>query len=669
MISWTAQELRRRGRTRGSARVSATIWSAYFLLLCIQGASAQEDPSGGANSRPAQRVIQARTPSGSVAGMAEEDLADHWFRYRNYVANDLSERVAGELTELVALQKQAQIPRAIEISDAMVFEGYGYLDDGELDKARVMFNSAILLDRYQGEAYASLAWLSIRESSIAIWPFTKYSALALRYSAAAFWDRFALAANSVLLLAFGLSVGFTMLAVILVVKHGSLLYHDVHEAHASGRGSESRTRLLLAVVLGLPLILFMGVWWASCYWMLLLWVYLGARERALAIAMLVFALVLPAGTAVYRLLYTAYRDPAVQLLVASRSASDPRRLLQMLKSYTDRHPDDADVKFVLGNHYLRAGRYEDALSIYQGINATNHGYQIALVNMGNVLFHLRDFENAIKRYESALAIDSSSPLINYNIKAAYSERFDFAMADEYMRRAQAIDSKAVDRLSSQTVMKVADEEFTTRKIAIRMLTGTVTSGRETDPSIASELARRPEMRAVLTSAYYPLLFGLLVAGGLAAMQRSRAGIALGCLKCGRAFCKRCQRGVGRDRYCSQCAHIFIVKDGISEDARNRKFQEIQSFSTAASRRNLILSLILPGSEQVMRDRSIAGFLTMTLWLFLLAVAFLDQWQFSRAIPFAVYTERLTSGLAVFAVFLYYGIYNGRNILNPSRLQG
>lgn len=663
--------------------MSIRLIGGVLIVFALTPWAALADTQQGGDSTPGQessrgssssgggaataRVLQARTPFGSGHLGLQEDLSDNWFRYRNYLANDLLDQATAELSDLVALQKQAGIPRATEIAEAMVYEGYVYLKQGDLSKARALFSSAIVLDRFQSEAYAALARTALRANKLAVWPFLKNNFLAVRYSTASFWDRFDMMANTGLSLGASLIAAFCIFAIVLLRKYGNLLYHDIHEAHAGGHGRDSATKLYMALAVGLPLLLFMGVWWAACWWVGLMWVYLSGRERLIAIAMLVFAAILPLGIAIYRVLYSSYRDPGIQLLVASRKPSDPRRLVEMMLSHVNRHPEDLDVQFALGNIYSQVGRYEEALGVYKRLIDRAPSYQMALVNTGNIFFHLRDYENAIKNYLRALQVDSNSALINYNTKAAYSERFDFSNADQYFRRAQQIDPSATNRFLSKSAMVVVDEEFTGWKVAHRMLSGRVSSGLERDPPLFREFLGRREVLGIVRSWYYPLLAGLLIGTMIYAMARARAGgCALNCVKCGRAFCRKCQRGVGRDRYCSQCAHIFIVKNGISEEARARKFGEIQGFSAALGRTLCILSLLLPGSERVLGEKPVRGFLALTGWLFLLSVSLFHGWLFSRPVPFDHYASQVTSGLLVALTLAYYAVYNGRTIMNPSR---
>ncbi len=604
-------------------------------------------------------------PAAIQTKQIEEDFADKWFRYRNYLANGLPDEAAAEFSELVALQKQAQVQRGVEIAQAMIYEGYLYMQRGDLAKAKVLFSSAIVLDRSQSEAYAALAWATIRSDKLAVVTFIRYNFLAIRYYIATFWDAFALLANLSLMLVISLCLAFGLCTLALLHKYSPLLYHDVQEFHSNARDKESSTRLLYVVVLGLPFLLFFGAWWAVCYLSAILCLYYSLKERVLLLAMLLLAILIPLMMPIYRICYAAYRDPAIQILVSCRDSGNTKSLIDSLVFYSSAHPDDVDVEFALGNQYLHSGRYEEALAIYRKVIDKAPSYQMAYVNIGNIFFHLHDYENAIKNYMSAIDIDSQSALINFNIKAAYSERFDFSKAETYMRQAREIDSGAVEHYLSNDEIKVIDDDISAAKIWHRMISGKISKGLEQDPGYWHELMVRREFRDSIKSLYYPLL-AVFLAGGCFYFFAKRKDCALSCVKCGRPYCRRCQRGVGGDRYCSQCAHIFLVKDGISEDARIRKFNQIQQFNASTARWLFWGSLILPGAEQVMGERPVRGFFTMTSWLLLLSPFYCQGLFFERSGPFGMYCSRFASALLIALILIYYFSHNLRNIFHPSR---
>ena len=88
--------------------------------------------------------------------------------------------------------------------------------------------------------------------------------------------------------------------------------------------------------------------------------------------------------------------------------------------------------------------------------------------------------------------------------------------------------------------------------------------------------------------------------------RGRKTFTMRCLKCGTPFCRRCHLGAAVAGLCSQCYHLFVVRDGVSGPARNRKLLEVQAEEGRQDRTFRILSLLLPGAGQVYRGRAVPG---------------------------------------------------------------
>ena len=96
---------------------------------------------------------------------------------------------------------------------------------------------------------------------------------------------------------------------------------------------------------------------------------------------------------------------------------------------------------------------------------------------------------------------------------------------------------------------------------------------------------------------HPLAIGCVVALILAVLHRlirqRSGGFAAACLKCGRAFCRRCKLSHESQSYCTQCINIFLKKDMVGIEAQLAKRQQLtrRLFWLRAERR--ISDLVLP----------------------------------------------------------------------------
>jgi len=122
-----------------------------------------------------------------------------------------------------------------------------------------------------------------------------------------------------------------------------------------------------------------------------------------------------------------------------------------------------------------------------------------------------------------------------------------------------------------------------------------------------------------------------------------------CLKCGTPFCKRCHLGAAPGGLCTQCFHLFVVRDGVSGPARNQKLLEVQREDERRERVFRILSLVSPGAGHLYAHKTFAGFGLTWVWYTMLAAVLLA----GRVLPVTEAPSPLAGrvGLALAALVL------------------
>ena len=97
------------------------------------------------------------------------------------------------------------------------------------------------------------------------------------------------------------------------------------------------------------------------------------------------------------------------------------------------------IYFNAGNSYLKAERFQDAISCYRtSLKTTTANPCQALHNLGNCYFGLRDYGNALKYYTLALpeaTTDGDKGIEEYAIGSALSELGRYDEAEAYFGRA------------------------------------------------------------------------------------------------------------------------------------------------------------------------------------------------------------------------------------------
>jgi hypothetical protein len=79
------------------------------------------------------------------------------------------------------------------------------------------------------------------------------------------------------------------------------------------------------------------------------------------------------------------------------------------------------------------------------------------------------------------------------------------------------------------------------------------------------------------------------------------------------FCRKCHLGAAIGGLCSQCHHLFVVRDGVSGPARNQKLLEVQTEDARRERVFRLLSLISPGTGHIYGRKTLFGLALVGTW--------------------------------------------------------
>lgn len=207
---------------------------------------------------------------------------------------------------------------------------------------------------------------------------------------------------------------------------------------------------LAALLLVWPLFLPGGWVWLVLLWAAMLWSYCSTSERgALAVAIAVLSL----GPAV---LATVKSGLEVDLLPAVRAVNRVQegrlygQLFRDLKYLEDTLPESAERQNLLADLHVGMGQDELARPVYRAVLEKDPHNGEALNNLG--AFHFRRGENieAIEFFAQAVEVPEAELVAAYNLAQTYQRLLEFDRADEYLRRARAIDAGRVsDWLSKE----------------------------------------------------------------------------------------------------------------------------------------------------------------------------------------------------------------------------
>jgi tetratricopeptide (TPR) repeat protein len=452
----------------------------------------------------------------------------------------------------------------------------------------------------------------------------------------------AVVANGDLLITF--AVAFLVFAaaagVVLTLRYGRQIIHDLRE-WLSTRLSPGASTVVAFAFLLLPIFLWLHPLWLVPYWLALAFGYAALRERILVVVVLVGLALLPLLVAWSSYRIAGSRAPVIQATeVVHREAYDPEvaaRLSELLQVM----PEDPRVHLLSGNLSVLEGNERQAMLHYQRAAELNDRFAGAHLNIGNIHFLNGDLPAATVRYERAAALDPTMVAAYFNAAVVAGESFNFE------RQAQQLDqAKRVSRSATQKLLANPPR----RKVHIHRMSYNEAW------NLAEASARLPAARELFgnyarfnqrAALVHPLTIGSLLAllgAVLIWFRRRKTGFAGVCVKCGRTFCLRCKSSRESATYCTQCIHIYIKRDGVLNEAKQRKMSEVQQYHRGRLRQRKTLTIFLPGSGSILEGATWRGAFLLLAFAIFLSIAFFT----GRLAPIASPAETMQLALRILA---------------------
>ena len=591
--------------------------SSAVLAVLLLAPQAPPAPASG------NRVIDVRAAR-PPAGNTFEAL---WWLYRRAAARGDNEAAGAALREITKMRTERNVVRLEPFALARVGAGLGRVREGQLDNADEEFRAALVLDPHLADAHYGLA-LSARRRGVA-----GYVA-AVRHSVAGLAARLGSVAGQHSLTSLAIPAGLlTLLLAIAVVsmalllRYGGLLLHDLEERLGSDRRALARG--IFALLVALPVVAMQGWGWLPLWWLGLMFLYMSLLERVAAGLLLLATLaVVPAAHALEERLATVRNPLFLAGLVAIESGPDARASAQ-IESAVAASPRDRDLNYLVSALYKKAGRYEDASAVNTTLLQANTNDAYALNNLGNMAFAAGEFQAAIPRYQQALATgppDTVAATLYYNMSQSHYQKFEPQQASEARSQANRLDADLIRTYDSlwkydfADVWAVVDLRLTPDELW-RKFQGSATG--ITHENVAGSRAG-PGLASVVVPQLRNRFAGALVVFGVAILVLSRwrgaRAFTMRCVKCGTPFCRRCHIGPASSGLCTQCHHLFVVRDGVSGPARNQKLLEVQKEDQKRELVFRILSLVAPGAGHVYARRVLSGLGFVLAWAALISLA-------------------------------------------------
>ncbi len=573
--------------------------------------SPAEDPDATATSE-----VEPRTDArhGFDVEAFDSRFESLWFQRKAYLAsgrNDDAARQSDLIRDFVAEEgvRRLEVP-----AGALLIESRGWLREGNYDKALASLALADSLDPGRPQialARSHVLWASGAGSFAAASEWLR----AIRGLVAAAFGDLNVLHGLALVAVVAVLASSALFALLMAIRHQVALRHDVEEWLIR----EDRELWAKAggwAVLLLPLVLWVGAGWVTIYWLTVVFRYMRRGERALAALLLVAAaLAVPA----YRFsigLYGLAADPTVRTTIAAANGGyDPDRIVK-LRQLVDTHPDDPTYRFLLAGLYKNGRYFEEAFQEYKRVlDAAPSTYQ-ARINLGNIYFVLGQYGEAMSNYRKALDIRPNSALAYYDMYLAQSDSFKLKEATDSLARARSLDPAQTNRWLTSGSREGGGPKVIDAMIDFDSIFSAAVEGRRLRQWFDGEPERRRWTSALAglnNTTSLMALAGLLSCGMTLVALRGRTP-AQRCTRCGRPFCSYCKSEREGHEFCSQCAHLFVLGDGLAPETKSMKLYEVERHAARGRRGRRIASAFLPGASHILTGHAWVGCGLLMLWL-------------------------------------------------------
>ena len=534
----------------------------------------------------------------------------YWRRYLEAAGAGDSDTAERMLEEIKRLRVERNAFALHDVGMSFAYQGFALLESGDVEGARSHFELARGLSPNLPTAYWGLARADEHAGALG-----QFTGIAYRVQAQlaalrserdgpfATWNLLFLVFSSVMLV-------FAVFAVAMLYRYGVLIFHDFEERLGARIGNKGALAATLGTVF-LPLILTAGVGWLAPYWLAVTFGYQTIKEKVATVLALLMLLATAPFVDLYATWSQTVSNPVYQAALSSTTGTFDVDDVFVLRDAARKSPSDRDLQFLLATQYKNFGDYELAANQYRRILENFPGDVEAQVNLGNIYFAQRDWDGALTQYDQVLSSGSQNAMAYYNKSLAHAENFQFAEREDARARAEGIDAIAVAAHERRTgsYRVVADARLDETAILGKFYG--LSEGMWEQPVEAfvdASFLQGWGMRFVAA----PIVLGVLII--LLEFYMRERKLTQRCSKCGSAFCGRCQIGTGRKGLCTQCYHLFFMKDGVSAQTRNEKLGQVHQASTRRSIVFRVLSIIAPGSGHISEGMPIIGSLVLFVWI-------------------------------------------------------
>ncbi len=551
----------------------------------------------------------------------ESRMTALWFKRKALLYANRTQDAEKQMDEMKAFCQQEGIKAIPFIARALIVEGGSYFREGNFKKAKNSFELAKYFNPFSAQPRFELA-KTYMKSGDGLLKAARELLISIPLHFRSFWNTFILARDIFLLIIVTLFLYFIFFSIFTAVKYNKLLRHEVSE-NLSGSMSEKFLWSASWIIFFAPLLTVVGAIFVLVYWPIITFRYMKRREKFLCILLFVFLFAAAPSLNILRSITEISADDEMRTIVESLSEEyDPEKIINLREKIKD-SPDDPLYHFLIAGQYRKGGYFKEAFDHLQGCVEIDPHLFKALNNIGNIYFRFEQYPQAVVYYRKAIEVKPDFALAYYNMSIAQSENFHFKDADESLAQALSIDQASIGKIITRTKGKgrvdVLDASIEGSEVWERALAG--------KSAIVKNLNNEDQHEKTLFFFIFnPLSIIALISLSFILFQpfMQKPSVAI-CRRCGQAFCRRCGIYHENPDHCTQCVHLFIKKDGLEPDAKNRKLLSIARFESRIVKIQLFSSLFFPGSAQNLEGRIFTSAFITIIWISGMAWALLRDY--------------------------------------------
>ncbi len=577
--------------------------SLSFSLVC----STQEN----------QLLPQSNVASVSIeSSPLNQQIATFWFQRKEYLQQGDAELAKETKKRILDYLRNMHIVSFPALSASFLAEGLDYLDKGNLEYAINSLKAATELDPYSSLAHYYLAKVYLMQSKGNFFKYVFYSFKGL-IAPFRHYKYFYIPQTQLIKLIFiSLSLSIAIFIFIAFINYQPLLRHDLEEILSPKIGS-FWGKFTPWIIILLPLLITLGIFWILLYWVVISWVYLLKREKVLVSLFLLFIFISFPLLMLNKALLNTVKSSTISVIQTSLANVHDFETIDELKKIINKNPFDSDSKFLLASQLKKAGYMEEAFEYYNYIIKTDSNFHKAYNNKANIYFSFGEFRLAVENYKKAISINPKEAIYHYNLSLAYSEMLQYENAYEAMNKAEQIDKQLVLNLRKQSKTSAVPVELE-KRVLKRKLNNELKQLLWQTISENTTMKLNPIIALFINPSSLAALVVFIIIIILSYYYKEKR-LAQFCDRCGKAFCYRCRIGFSPSRSCSQCEHIFIKQDGLLPEVKKAKISQIKNYQLRKKVQKWFFTLISPGTGSQLEHQAITGYIINLLWLFAIII--------------------------------------------------